>query len=346
MRRVFIAEIDDVQVVDKALDSVAAHEVVVKTVAAGICGSDTHAVDGQHPLLIPPYYPGHEVVGVVESSAADGSGPSTGTRVMLKPNLVCGECMNCQAGRTNACQRLAWIGCDPSGALPGAMAEAFVAPARHVYPIPDDVTDEQGALIECLATPVHAARIAGDISGARVVIIGAGTIGVLQLLAAREAGAGTIVMTDLDQMKLDRAKRLGADDAVDGAAPDSAERVKDALGGLADIIFDCVAMEASARQWTSLVRKAATICIVGVPPRDFIVPMPLVQDWGLRVQGCASYTEEDVETAIGMAARIPATEIVTGIHDIRDATQAFKEASEFSSGKVLIVPSKTQILDV
>lgn len=338
MKRVLAAEIGDVQVVEKELSTPAAHEVVVKTLAAGICGSDTHAVAGQHSLLIPPYYPGHEAVGVVERPADDGSGPAQGTRVMLKPNLVCGECVNCLAGRDNACQELVWIGCDPSGALPGAMAESFIAPAHNLYVVPDGVTDEQAALIECLATPVHAARIAGDISGARVVIMGAGTIGVLMLLAARDAGAGRIVMTDLDQTKLERAERLGADGVVDASAPDFADQATESLGGLADVIFDCVAMEASAKQWTSLVRRAATICIVGVPPRDFVVPMPYIQDWELRIQGSASYSEMDVETAMGMAAQIPAEEIVTASYDIDDAIEAFEEAAEFSSGKVLLVP--------
>lgn len=338
MKRVFAAEVGDVQVVDSPLSTPAAHETVVRMLAAGVCGSDTHAVAGQHSLLPPPYYPGHEAVGVVERQAADGSGPEEGTRVVLKPNLTCGECINCLAGRTNACQDLVWIGCDPSGVLPGAMAESFIAPSRNLYVVPSDVTDEQAVLIECLATPVHAARISGDVKGARVVIMGAGTIGVLMLLAAREAGAATIVMTDLDQMKLDRATRLGADGVVDASDPDFASRAQDLLGGLADVIFDCVSMEASARQWTSLVRRAATICIVGVPPRDFVLPMPLVQDWELRVQGSASYTEIDVETAMGMATRIPADEIVTGTYDIDAAPQAFEEAAQFSSGKVLIVP--------
>lgn len=338
MRRVFAAEIGSVQVVDAPEPTAPAHHAVVRTLAAGICGSDTHAVAGQHSLLPPPYYPGHEAVGVVERRAADGSGPAAGTRVILKPNMACGECDNCRAGRTNTCQSLQWVGCDPSGQFPGAMAELFNAPAANLYEVPDGVTDEQAVLVECLATPVHAARIAGDISGTRVVIMGAGTIGILMLLAAREAGAGTIVVTDLDESKRERAIRLGADAAIDGAAADFADQAQAALGGLADVIFDCVAMEPSARQWTQLVRRGATICIVGVPPRDFTVPMPLIQDWELRVQGCAAYTEVDIEKALGMATRIPADEIVTGSHPFDDAAEAFTEAAQSSSGKVLVTP--------
>lgn len=336
MKRVLIARVGSVEVIDDDPPVPPPDHALVRTLAAGICGSDTHAVAGHHPLLPPPYFPGHEAVGIVEQAAEDGSGPPAGARVMLKPNVVCGQCINCRAGRTNACQVLVWVGCDPTGRLPGGMAEFFTAPGRNLYELPAEATDEQAVLVECLATPVHAARIAGDLAGARVVIMGAGTIGILMLLAAREAGAGTIVMTDLDESKRERGIRLGADGAVDGAAEDYAEQVHRLLAGPADVIFDCVAIEASAAQWIHLVRRAATICVVGVPPSSFVVPMPLIQDWELRVQGCAAYTEVDVNQAISMATRIPAHEIVTAVYDLGDAPRAFDEAARNSSGKVLV----------
>lgn len=338
MERVFAESVGSVVTVEATPPTPGPSETLVRTVLAGICGSDTHAVAGHHPLLPPPYYPGHEALGVVEQAADDGSGPQPGTRVVLKPNVACTECLNCQAGRTNACQQLSWIGCDPSGALPGAMADLFVAPSRNLYRVPSEVSDKQAALVECFATPVHAARVAGDLTGARVVVMGAGTIGLLMLIAARNAGASSIVVTDLDDGKLERARRMGADAAVNGGIPETTQQVRDALGGLADVVFDCVAMEPSARQWTQLVRRSATICIVGVPPRDFVVPMPLIQDWELRIQGCANYTEADLEHALDLANQIPADEIVSAVRPFSEAAEAFQEASQSSSGKVMLSP--------
>lgn len=336
MKRVFAESVGSVVVVEEAIPEPPAGYARVRTVYAGICGSDTHAVAGQHPLLPPPYFPGHEATGVVDA-AGEGADPGlVGRRVVLKPNVCCGECVNCRAGRTNACQTLAWVGCDPSGRLPGAMAEYFVAPAGNLYPVPDDVTDEQAALVECFATPVHAARIAGDLTGARTVIFGAGTIGILQLIAARGAGAGPVVMTDLDPSKRERALRLGADAVVDAASPGFAEEIEAALGGKADVLFDCVAMEGSARQWPLVVRRAATICVVGVPNRDFVVPMPLVQDWELKIQGCANYNELDMEHSLALAQQIPASEIVSARYPFEAGEAAFKVASEHTSGKVLL----------
>src|SRR5665647_93999 len=107
-----------------------AGEVLVRSTLVGICGSDTHALAGHHPFLTAPYVPGHEATGVVVSFGAEVYGFALGQRVLLKPNVACGACANCLAGRTNTCESLAWIGCDSSRVLAGAMAEYFVAPAR------------------------------------------------------------------------------------------------------------------------------------------------------------------------------------------------------------------------
>ncbi|WP_235566635.1 zinc-dependent alcohol dehydrogenase [Microbacterium sp. Root61] len=307
---------------------------------AGICGSDTHAVAGHHPLLPPPYLPGHELLGVVEKTGPGVDPDLVGTRAVVKPNVECGTCVNCLAGRTNACQSLAWIGCDPSGALPGGMAPLVVAPARNIFPLPDQVSDADGVLVECLATPVHAARIAGDLGGARVMVIGAGTIGLFSVIAARRAGAGVIVVSDPEPSKRERALQFGADHAVDAFDPDFAEKTSAGLGGTADVVFDCVGIETSIRQAMSVLRRAGTLLIVGVPPRDGSVPLPLIQDWELRVQGCANYTAEDIETAIAIAAEggLPGDQIVTGVYALEDASEAFAAAALGTAGKVVINP--------
>lgn len=338
MERVFVEALNSVTTVDAEVPTPAEGEVLVRTTRSGICGSDTHAVAGHHPLLPPPYYPGHEAAGVVEALGPGVDGPAVGQRVMLKPNIACGECVNCRAGRTNACQTLAWIGCDPSNEHPGAMAEFFLAPAKNLYPVGEDVNDDQAVLVECLATPVHAVRLAGDVAGANVVVLGAGTIGLFAVIAARHAGAGTIVATDLDESKRRRALRHGAHAAVDPMSPTFAEDIEAALGGKADVVFDCVANQYSAAQAISVLRRAGSLMIVGVPPRNYEMPMPYVQDWELRVQGCANYTEDDVVAALAMATDIPDTEIVSGHYPFGEATRAFAEATQNSSGKVVVGP--------
>ncbi|WP_392507390.1 zinc-binding dehydrogenase [Naumannella halotolerans] len=332
----FVPALDTVTVRQVAPPEPAPDEVVVRMLLTGICGSDTHAIAGHHPLLKPPYVPGHEAIGLVETCGTQVSGLQTGQRVVLKPNVVCGHCVNCLAGRSNACVELAWIGCDPSGQHPGAMADLFLAPARNLHPVPEGISDHQAALVECLATPVHAVRIAGDLTDVTVVILGGGTIGVLTLLAARKAGARAVVITDLDPVKRERAVRLGAAAGLDAADPALPAQVTEALGGRADVLFDCVAAEGSARQWTALVRRAATVVLVGVPARDYVVPTVQLQDWELRLQGSASYTEADFETALSLGGEIPAEEIVTDVLDLTEAASAFSRAIAPGVGKVLV----------
>jgi 2-desacetyl-2-hydroxyethyl bacteriochlorophyllide A dehydrogenase len=338
MMRVVAEQIGQVGVTEVPVPAPGPGHVLVRIALAGVCGSDTHAVAGHHPWLSPPYYPGHEATGTVAKVGPGVTFPAVGQRVMLKPNVSCGECMNCRAGRTNACQDLRWIGCDPSGALPGAMADYLLAPAGNLYAVPDEVSDRQAVLVECLATGVHAARIAGDLTGARVVVLGAGTIGLFAVLAARRAGAGTIVVTDLESDKRERALRHGADVAVDASARGFADEVRAGLGGPADFVFDCVANEHSLPQAVSVLRRSGTLLVVGVPPRDSAIPMPLVQDWELRVQGCANYTEEDIVTALGMARDLPEEEIISDCFPFAEAAVAFELAARNTSGKVVVGP--------
>ncbi|MGW0433839.1 zinc-dependent alcohol dehydrogenase [Micromonospora sp. NPDC003197] len=341
MRQVRVAGLNDVTVVDSPVPDVGPDQVRVAVTYAGICGSDTHAIAGHHPFLRPPYLPGHELCGVVDCVGAGADPSLVGKRVVVRPNVECGECVNCRAGRINACQQLAWIGCDSSGKLAGGMAAYVVAPARNIIPVPDEVSDLDAALVECLATPVHAARIAGDLHGANVVVLGAGTVGILCVVAARAAGAATIVVTDLEPAKRERALKLGADAAVDAADPQFATAVRRAYdGGHADVVFDCVAMEVSIRQAFDVLRRAGTLLVVGVPPRAGSVPLPEVQDWEMRIQGCANYTAADMQTAIAIAVAggLPSEQIVSTVFPVEEAAAAFAAAANGSVGKILVTP--------
>lgn len=315
-------------------------QALVRSTLVGICGSDIHALAGQHPFLASTYLPGHEATGLVARLGDGVAGIELGQRVLLKPNVACGACLNCRGGRSNACETLSWIGCDPSGHWGGAMADYFVAPASNLYPVPDSVDDETAALIECLATPVHAARIAGSLDGARVIILGAGTIGLLCVVAARNAGAKTIVVTDLDEGKLARAERVGAHEGVLATRANANELITTALDGRADVVLDCVANERSFAQAVALLRRAGTLVVVGVPPRDASLPMPIIQDWEIRVQGSASYTEADIHTSleIAVAGGIPTAEIVSATYGLDEIADAFAAATADSTGKLLVAP--------
>ncbi len=211
-----------------------------------MCGSDTHAAHGRHPFIELPYHPGHEVVGVVVARGTGVDGIEVGQRVTVEPDLPCWECKQCRRGTENLCENLRFFGC---GYDQGGMADYFTIPANRVHVIPDDLDYRAAALIEPMSTPVHAVRLAGDVRDQTVVILGAGTIGLLVLAVVRAHGAKRIVVTDpLPDKRARRNSQLGADVALDAAVDDIVAQARAALGESADVVFDCVAVTPTVRQ--------------------------------------------------------------------------------------------------
>ncbi|AGL20099.1 zinc-binding dehydrogenase [Actinoplanes sp. N902-109] len=312
-------------------------EALIRTSVSGVCGSDTHATRGRHPNVTPPYAPGHEVVGVVLAVAPDVADLLPGTRVTVEPDLPCWTCKQCQAGRENLCENLGFFGC---GSEQGGMADLFTIDARRLHAVPDDLDDRAAALIEPLATPVHAVRLAGEVRGKAAAILGAGPIGLLTLRVARAQGARRIVMTARSAANRERATSFGADAVVDANAADAADQVRAQLGESADVVFDCVAEESTLHQALAMANKGGTVVVVGVPPGDVRLPLALVQDSQLRIQGSATYLPEDFREAVALlrAGVVDAAEFVTSVHSLDRAADAFADAAGGNHLKVLIQP--------
>lgn len=346
-RYVTVAGFDDIDVRTAPVEPPGPSEVLVRTRLVGICGSDLHAIQGRHPSMPLPYQPGHEVVGTVAATGPGVTRFAPGDRVFVEPNLVCGSCRNCQQGRYNICANLRVFGCQ----TPGGMADYFIIGADRLHAVPDALSDEAAALVEPLATPVHAVRLAveanlasgaADLTGKDVVVLGAGAIGLFSLVAARAAGARRVIVTDLVPEKCARARRLGADAvfrADDGAL---ATVVRDDFGGGADIVFDCVATSASMAQAVSMVRKGGTVLVVGVPSGSVSVPLDLVQDWEITVRGVLMYVRDDIENAVRILAsgQVPINEFVSEVLPLARAGEAFARAAAPDSVKVLVSASR------
>lgn len=307
-------------------------EVRVRSSQVGICGSDLHAVAGTHPFIDLPVVPGHEAVGIVDAVGEGVAGIAVGRRVLIEPNLVCGHCRYCQSGRYNLCEHLAVVGCQTAG----AMADAFIIPAARLHQVPDDLSDAQAALVEPLSTGTHAVRLAGDLQGRTVAILGAGTIGLLTLIAAREAGTAGIAVTDLQASKRARAERLGARAGIDARDERAVERIKEALGGRPDVTFDCVSNQASIDQAIALAQKGGTVVVVGVATGPVRIPLPIVQDQEIRIEGSAMYVKQDVLRAMELVQRgaVPVEEIVTATYPLEETAAAFTAARSGEQVKV------------
>ncbi|MCT9140552.1 zinc-dependent alcohol dehydrogenase [Streptomyces violarus] len=335
IRRVLVRSIDDITVEHVPAPTADEGELLVRTAVVGVCGSDTHAAQGHHPFMSLPYHPGHEAVGVVAATGQGVDGFAPGDRVVVEPNLFCGRCPQCRTGRYNICQELKVFGCQ----TPGAMTDLFTIPADRVHRVPAGMTDVEAALVEPLATPVHAVAKAGDLTGRAVVVLGAGPIGLLVLAAARHAGAAAIAVTDLLPGKRDRALRLGADAALPADAADLTEQARQALGGPVDVVFDCVAREQSMAQATDVVTKGGRIIVVGVGAAGTTpVRLDLIQDREISVEGTLMYTADDYRTALALIASgaVDTDEIVTATFPLEEAAEAFAASLAPEHVKVLV----------
>ncbi|WP_307866359.1 zinc-dependent alcohol dehydrogenase [Leucobacter chromiisoli] len=339
IRRVVVNTAEDIRVEQIETPTPAAGEVLVRSTVVGICGSDIHAAHGRHPFMSLPFWPGHEVIGVVEEAGADAPQELVGKRVVIEPNLACGECTPCMQGRYNICATLDVFGCQ----TPGGMADRFTIAADRVVPLPDDLSDEEAALIEPLATPVHAVRRAaalngGSLEGKRVAVFGAGPIGLFVTIAALHAGAETVVVADLLESKRARAERLGASGSFDSSAEDAAAQAEAAAGGKVDVVFDCVSRESTVRLAIQILEKGGSLMTVGVPDGPTVVDLQLIQDHEIALLGNLMYVREDVDLAIELlrTRRLPMDELVTSVFDIENAQQAFDASNDPEQVKVLI----------
>jgi 2-desacetyl-2-hydroxyethyl bacteriochlorophyllide A dehydrogenase len=310
-------------------------EALVRTLVAGVCGSDLHAARGRHPFVPLPYRPGHEVVGVIETAGSGAGTWAPGQRVIVEPDLPCWACKMCTSGRENLCEHLQFFGC---GYPQGGMADYFTLAAGRLHPVPGTLDDQTAALIEPLSTPVHAVRLAGDVAGRAVAVLGAGTIGLLTLAVLRAHGAGRVVTTDPLPAKRGRAAALGADVTIDAGTPDVAGQVRQALGGSADIVFDCVAIQSSVDQAIAMADKGGTVVVVGVPAREVTIPLPIVQDHQIRIQGSATYLPRDYQESAALLGRgaVRARDFVTATRPLAQAAEAFELASSGDHVKVLV----------
>jgi len=339
MQRLVATSVNTVTLQEAEKPTLKAGEILAQTLVTGVCGSDIHAVQGHHPFVPVPYNPGHEVVGVIREIASDVKGFAVGDRVTVEPDLPCWDCKNCKGGQENLCENLKFFGC---GYAQGGMADYWTLPATRFHKVPESFSDEAAAMIEPLSTPVHAVKLSfigsKDLTGKTVAILGCGTIGLLTLYAAKYFNAKKIVMTDLVEKKRNLAKQLGADLVFDAASKTLPSDIREAVGQSIDVVYDCVAIQHTVSQAIALADKAGTVMIVGVPAKEVTVPLPIIQDHQIRIQGSATYLPADYHDSIKIISQpsFNAKEIVTAVFPKAQAQQAFDTAIAGEQIKVLI----------
>lgn len=336
MRQVQLFAPEEIRLLEAPRPTPGPGELLIAVAVVGICGSDLHAYHGKHPFITLPVTPGHEFAGTVVEVGADVADFQPGDRVTVEPSLVCGKCYNCTHGHYNICEKLAVIGCQTTG----AMADYLTVPAAKALRLPATLTWDQAALAEPLAVAVHAVRLAEFAPGARVLVLGAGAIGLMMLQAAKALGAGRVLVTDLLPERLALALQLGADGAINPAADDLETAMERLFGHeRADVIFECVGVGATARQAIHVARKGTRIILAGVFENDVAIPLGLVQDHELSIVGTLMYAGDDFATALALleTGQVQAKPLITHRFPLEEAARAFAVAdSRTEALKVLI----------
>lgn len=255
-------------IVDRPNPSPRAGEVLIRIRRVGLCGTDYHIYGGRHPFLSYPRVMGHELAGEVEAAPA-GSAFTVGQRVAINPYLSCGTCVACRAGKPNACVTISVLGVHQDG----GMCELLAVPESAVIDAAG-LSLDHAAMIEFLAIGAHAVARARLSAGSRVLVVGAGPIGIAAGLFARLAGA-RVTLIDTRVARLDYARAaLGFDDTLAVDAQVAAGLAERTGGAMYDAVFDATGVLTAMTQSLSYVAHGGSLVLVGVAPGDLVFADP------------------------------------------------------------------------
>jgi L-iditol 2-dehydrogenase len=316
--------------------------LLVKVEACAVCGSDMKSYKAGNPRMRPPIIMGHEFAGVIEESRAEGY--DVGERVVMATSVACGECAYCRKGWRNLCANVRPMGFG----YDGGMAERVAIPALavsggHVLKVPAHVDPLHAALAEPVSCAVNACENSGVRAGDVVLVMGAGPMGILNAVVAREFGAAKILMSEINPSRLAPCAAFGFDRLVNPAESDLAQAVKDETDGLgADVVIVAAPAAQPQEQAVSLVRKRGCVCLFASLPagRSALTLDSRPIHYGeLRVVGTSDSTSAHVARAVELLASgsFPAARLVTHVLPL----EGFKDAvSLMESGEALRVVLK------
>jgi L-iditol 2-dehydrogenase len=328
-------DIEDVPVPQPAAD-----ELLIRIRACGICGSDVHGYDGSTGRRIPPIVMGHEAAGVVESVGRDVTRFRPGDRVTFDSTVYCGRCFYCDRGQVNLCDHREVIGVStPMFRRMGAFAEYVTVPARIAYMLPDSMPFAHAALIEAASVAVHGASLTPIEPGDTAVVVGSGMIGLLTLQAVRQAGAERVVVVDVDDTRLELARKLGATETLNSKKADTVAEIQKLTGGRgADVAVECVGITDAIALAVESVRKGGAVTLVGnVAPRIELALQSVVSRQ-IRLQGsCASNGEYPESIAMMAGGKIQVEPLVSARAPLADGARWFERLYSHEPGLLKVV---------
>jgi L-iditol 2-dehydrogenase len=318
-------------------------DVLVRSRAVGVCGSDLHYYESDcvgADKVAYPFIPGHECAGVVEEVGKAVTRVKPGDAVVVEPAVSCGTCDQCRTGRPHTCRKLLFLG--HYGELTGGMAEFALAPERNCVPLPAKMTVVQGALAEPLSIALYAAGLAGSVRGKTAAVLGTGPIGLCVIMALKAEGSGPVYATERIDHRVSAAAKAGADWTGNPDREDVAAEIqaRESLG--LDLVFECCGEQSALDQAVSLLKPGGTLVVVGIPldPRVSF-DSSKVRRREIRVQNVRRQNK-CLERAVALihAGRIKPDFLATHSFSLNQAAKAYEIASTRKDGviKAIVAP--------
>jgi threonine 3-dehydrogenase len=313
------------------------NDVLIEIAKTAICGTDMHIYnwDAWAQKTIPvPMAVGHEYCGRIVEVGSEVRGLKPGDRVSGEGHITCGYCRNCRAGRRHLCKNTVGVGVN----RPGAFAEYLAIPAFNAFKLPDSIPDDIASILDPFGNATHTA-LTFNMVGEDVLITGAGPIGIMATAIARFTGARYIVVTDVNDYRLELARRMGATRAINVQRESLDQTMKELgiLGGW-DVGLEMSGKEAAFRDMLRTMFHGGSVAILGIPPGDMAIDWNQVIFKGLTLKGI--YGREMFETWYKMASMLQSglklDPIITHHFPIQEFQQGFETMGSGKSGKVIL----------
>lgn len=317
-------------------------DVLIKNMAAGICGTDVHIFNGEpgSTQVRLPVVLGHEFSGIVEQVGEAVTAVAAGDHVTVDPNIYCGKCMPCRMGKKQSCEHLEGIGVNRNGGF----ARYSLVPQTQCFRLDPSVDFDAGAMTEPLACALHGIDRAGIQPGQTVVVIGGGTIGLMMVQLARLSGATCLILSEPNAMRRKIGLEVGADAAIDPIGEDLPGRVAEISGRAgADVVIECVGKPVAAQQAFQVADRGATILLFSVPQQTATIPLPLFDVFSKELKILGSFVNPDThQRAVNLlcSGRLEVQRLITHTYGLNSVEQAIRMQTQDASIKVLVHPQE------